>query len=345
MKASLSHSLDPLARFIALYQELSRQTPWWTDSGWLRFAAQAAVLRPANPVDTAQRIKEMASALCDGARWYEALSSPWSLVTAATLVQHGESVESFTEAFTSVRQLLQEEGFRLPGPSLIKMILVLRILKEGKPVAPAALARIHRLYCQMRDHHWWLTDREDAAACALLADQPGTPEEIAGIAEGVYAALRIRGFSAGNHLQTAANLLPLGGRSAVEAATRFTELCNVVRQRGMPHWNDHYDALALLGLLDHDAERITSRLETACVALDALTPAQLATVDFNIAADLVFLDLVRFDTKLRPLIEPAERDRVDRLVRIQRAAALILVQVPAPIVMTDGTSWPLGAGI
>lgn len=344
MKASLSHVLDPLAHFTALYRELARQTPWWADNGWLRFAAQAAVLRPANAADTAQRIKETAATLGEGAHWYETLSSPWGLVTAATLVQQGDSVASFTEAMAAAKTLLRAEGFHLQGPSLIKTILALRILWEGKPITPVMLARIHRIYGQMRDHHWWLTDKEDVPCCALLAHLPGSPEEIAGVCEGVYTILRSQGFPPGNHLQTAANLLPLNGRSATEVAGRFSELCAIVR-RGMPLWNEHYDALALLGLLDHDAHRIASRLEATCVALDALEPAQLAAVNFNVAADLVFLDLVRFDARLRPLIDPDDRDRIDGLIRMQRAAALILVQVPTPVVMTDGTSWPLSPGI
>lgn len=323
MKASLSQVVDPLARFTAVYQEIARGEPWWEDKRWLRFAAQTAVLRPADPVDTAHRIKEMAAVLRDNLHWHIILVPPWNLVTAATLVQHGDSVESFTEFLAALRHLLQEARFLPHGSALIKLALALRILLKGKPVAPVLVERIRRLYYQMRDSQWWLPGKEEAPVCALLAELPKTPEEIAGIAEGLSVTLRGCGCLDGIHLRTATKLLMLSGKPT-EAAGKFADLCAAERARGTPHLEKHYEALALLSLLDHDAERIGSHLDKTRATLNVQAPA-LAPVNFSISSDLVFLDLARSDSKPCPMSEAADIDPLPGLTRLQRAATLALV--------------------
>ena len=74
--------------------------------------------------------------------------------------------------------------------------------------------------------------------------------------------------------------------------------------------------------------------------LSELAPVEFAEVDFNVAADLVFLDLVRFDKHLHPFSGDAALARMYELIRLQRAASLLLVKVPAAPVLAGDSAWP-----
>jgi hypothetical protein len=335
MLPSYLHAIDPLARFQELYHALGAETAWWSVNSWLRFAAQAAVMRPASPAETARAIHASAEELSRQARWYEPLASSLNLVVAATMVQTGDTAQAFVGEVHDAHQLLGKAGFHHGGTDRILSILAMRVLSGNKPATAAAADRMHRIYVQMRKHHWWLTGGEDVTSCALLATRSGTPEEIAGVADGVYRLLVDAGFKAGNHLQTAANLLPLTGLDATAASRRFIDLVAAFKATHSI-WREDYDAYALLSLLDHEPERIVAKFSAAFDQLKKLEPDLYEDVDAAVAADLVFLDLARFDRKMRLLSEPAEIERMHDLIRIQRAASLALIDVPPTPVVPDG---------
>jgi len=341
MQPTLAHALNPLERFREIYLLLGANPIGTVDHGWLRFAAQSAVLRPAAPADTAAAIRKISEQLQKQSHWYEALASPVRLVVAATLIQTGDTPEAFHDEVEKAHHVFRTAGFHLSGWNLIKSILAMRVLSEGQSINLPEVERMHQIFLQMKAHHWWLTGSEDVVACALLSTCDGTPEEISGIAEGIYRRLHEADLAAGNHLQTAANILPLSGLSAKAAADRFLSLTGIIQARSMPLWREEFDAIALLSLLDHEPDRIVTRLQEATTMLDNLAPIQFATVNFNVAADLVFLDLVRYDSHLRSLNTPEERERVQDRIRLQRATSLILVQVPPPVVVMGEAGWPL----
>jgi hypothetical protein len=339
--SSTLHALDPLERFREIYEYLNRDNSWWNDSAWFRYAAQAAVMRPASPEKTAHEIREMAAKLQAHAHWYDALSSPFTLVVAATLVQIGDTAEAFDAEVDSARRMLREAGFHHDGMHQLGAILALRVLSDGRSASYHDIARMRLIYRQMKSHHWWLTGGDDLPACALLSRCLGTPAEIAGVADGVYQLLCDHGFKRSNHLHAAANLLPLAGLPAADAAFRFTKLSEAFGHFSISLWTDRYDAIALAALLDHDPDRIAKRIDEISLELESLEPGLIDDANFNVAVDLAYLDLARFDRQMRRLSEPGELEHAQSLIRLQRAASVTLVAVP-PTPIALGNGWPIG---
>ena len=340
---ALAGASEPLDRFREIYLALGTGFRWWNDSAWLRFAAQAAVMRPADPKETARAIEATADHLCQHAHWYETLASPLNQVIAATLVQMGDSAGAFAAEVVSARALFHAAGFHQEGPHLIKAILALRVLADGRSATNEVVEWMHELYVRMKAHQWWLTGGEAVPLCALLSARLGTAEEIAAAVDVTYRYLHGQGFTSGRHLLTAANLLALALEPTPTAAQRFLALGKIIHKRSLPFWTEEYEGLALLCLLDHDPELVMTRLEEVTEALEELLPLQFTDVDFNVASDLVYLDLVRFDAQLRPLSQPDEVERMHALARIQRAASLILVQVPPlPAIEGGAARWSSG---
>jgi hypothetical protein len=335
MLPSYLHAIDPLARFQELYQALGADCAWWSVNPWLRFAAQAAVMRPASPSETARAIRATAEELSRQARWYEPLASSLNLVVAATLVQTGDTASAFVGEVDNANHLLRQAGFHHGGADKILSILAMRVLSGNKPATAEITDRMRRIYVQMRSHHWWLTGGEDTTACALLATRNGTPEEIAGVADGIYHLLQDAGMKAGNDLQTASHLLTLTGLDAAAASRRFLALIAAFKTTHKI-WPEDYDAYALLSLLDHEPDAIVAKFSAVFGQLKQLTPDLYEDVDVAVAADLVFLDLARFDRKMRLLSEPAQIERMRDLIHAQRAASLALISIPPTPIVPDG---------
>jgi hypothetical protein len=318
----------PFDRFRAIYLALDGDTCWWSDGAWLRFAAQAAILSQATPKEIARAIRHMADQLQQHVQWYDALSSPLNLIVAATLVQRNDTVKSFNAEMTSVSQLLSEAGVRLGGAALIRTVLAMHYLGDGAAASEPSVQRIIQLYAIMKEKHWWLTGRGDIFACALLASSDGPVTVIEGKVEAIYSLLLDHGFNRGHHVLIAANILTLAKSTATAAADRFLALIECVHSRSLALWTENYDALALMSLLDHDPERIAVRLDWMTTALQTFKPLPNATINFSIAADLVFLELVRLDDNLCAISDPAALERVEQLIRYQSAVSLMMVDVP-----------------
>jgi hypothetical protein len=318
----------PIDRFREIYLALVGDTCWWSDGAWLRFAAQAAILSPSTPRDTARAIRAMADQLLQHVQWYNALSSPLNLVVAATLVQRNETVETFNAEMTLAARLLHEAGLHLGGASLIKTVLAIHSLGDGAAASKPGMQRISQLYTIMKAKHWWLTGSGDICTCALLAANNGMATVIEGVAEGIYCHLIDHGFNRGHHALIAANILTLANITATSAADRFMALIDLVRARSLSLGPENYDALALLSLLGHDPERIAVRLDMMSAALQTFKPLPFADINFSIAADLVFLELVRLDDNLTAISDPEELECVAQLIRYQSAVSFMMVEVP-----------------
>ena len=329
-----------VGRFTDIYRALGPGTRWWSDSAWLRFAAQAAIMRTSSPEDTARLIETYAEDLYRHAHWYDALASPVNLVVAATLVQTADTVAAFTAEVGSARQLLHSSGFHVGGSHLITTVLILRVLANGTPATKSIIDRMRQIYLQMQGKHWWLTGRSEVPVCALLAAVDGTPEQLSQAMEATYARLQSHHLTAGHDLLTAARILLLRGCPGSAATDRFLGIADVLASKAQPFFHGDYDGLALLCLLDHTPSDIVQRLNRMAETLADLPPLQFLDVNATIAADLVFLDLVRLDAQMHPFTQPEDQKRVDGLLRLQLAVSLLLVQVPSISAVEGGaTRW------
>lgn len=327
------HGFEPVARFRELCTHLRSTSAGARDLTWLRFAAAATVLRPEAPAETAHAIDSMVASLSAQVGWFDSIKTPLGIAIAANLVQTGDTAPAFLDDVQGSRRLFHDVHLPRRGEVLLKTVLITRILSGGKPMTSANAERINAIYERMDQHHPWLTDRDDIPACALLSSCAGSPHEIADRAERVHHELRLADLWNGQHLQTAANIVPLGDLEPTLAAERFLALQRAFALR----WNDisadDYTAIALLSLLDHEPTRVVTWLRGIFDQLEQLPVLIKESVNVVLAAELTFLDLVRFDRQMNPVETGEALERVLGRIRQERAASVLLLVVPTEVEM------------
>ena len=339
------HSLIPLERYRNIIAALEPERGSWLDEFWLRIAAQVAVLAPDDPEHLANRIRHLGGALASHAKWYQDLASPLRFVVAAMLIQHHIKVHDFLAEHGRIAALLHQVGLRSSGFHHIMTVLILMIAPEHIGCGMLEAERLKAIHLAMKRFHWWLTGVDDLPACAALAQCHGSAIEVVTRAEACYQLLHESGLARGDHLQTAANLLPLTGLDADAAVARYRALKSRLESHEGTLLPSHYEVLSLLSLLDHDPETVIGRLLAVHQELKLFQPDVQTAANLIIAAELTCLDLVRFDRAQRPLIgttgEPAMR-RSLHTFRLAAAAMLSLIDVDLslPTTTMSMVGWP-----
>ena len=338
----------PLDRYRMIIGAMSIERESWVDTFWLRIAAQAAMQCPDSPATLAQRIRESADALRHGASWYQSLASPARFVVAARLIQHRIPIHEFISEHSQLVEMLSAVGLhRHSGLNQIMTTIILRLSASGQPSVTRPIDRIKAIYEQMKRFHWWLTGPDDLPACAALAQCPGSPEEIVARVEIVYQALHKGGLLRGEHLQTAANLLPVIESNLDAGVWRYFSLKKALENRVGVLDEIHYETLVVLTMLAHPAERIVSQLLATYDELNRFQPDQHDAANFLIAADLTFLDLVRFQPEPESATVSALRPEaeIDASMATFHIVAAVLVSLIGPGLIwppagTTETNWP-----
>ena len=339
------HSLIPLERYRSIIAALEPERGSWLDEFWLRIAAQVAVLAPDDPRHLANRIRHLGGALASHAKWYQDLASPLRFAVAAMLIQHHITVHEFLAEHARIAEVLERVGLRSTGFHHTMTVLILMIAPEHLGCGMLEAERLKAIHLSMKRFHWWLTGVDDLPACAALAQCHGSAIEVVTRAEACYQLLHESGLSRGDHLQTAANLLPLTGLDPDAAVARYRALKSRLEARDGTLLPTHYEVLTLLSLLDHDPETVIGRLLAVRQELQLFQPDVVAAANLIIAADLTCLDLVRFDRAQQPLIgttgEPAMR-RSLHTFRLAAAATLSRIDLDLALPATGmfEAGWP-----
>ena len=312
---------DPLKRFQELYSALNADRGWFGDASSLRFAAMTAVTCPGTPSEVAASIRSMAEEIRQRSGWFGELNSTLRFIVSAILVLNGDTAGGFLDEVTRGRELFRSVNLRRGGIYETIAILILRQQNDREPVTEAAVARFQDMYEEMKRHHWWLTGPDDFPACAILVGQDGSAGEIGTAVEDIYQALKAVGFSAGDPLQTAANLLYLARLDPHVAATRYSELASGFRECGVSIWQSDYDELAILTFLTHPPQRIVEHVLEYREHMAQMKPRPDRSLTFNLAASLVFLELVQLDDNLDAITDAKALMDMQSIINAQQAAA------------------------
>lgn len=339
------HSLVPLERYRLIIAALEPERGSWLDEFWMRLAAQVAVLAPDEPQHLANRIRHIAGALAAHAKWYQDLASPQRFAVAAMLIQHHLKVHDFLAEHARIGDLLREVGLRSSGFHHTMTVLVLMLSPEHLGCGALEAERLKAIHLGMKRFHWWLTGVDDLPACAALAQCHGSAIEVVARAEACYQLLHASGLHRGDHLQTAANLLPLSGLTPDAAVARYRALKVRLEADDGKLLPTHYEVMSLLSLLDHDPQMVVARLLAVRQELALFQPDVAPAANLIIAADLTCLDLLRFDRAQQPLAGTAREPDMRRALhgyRIAAAAMLSRIDVDLMLPATGvlGSEWP-----
>ncbi len=312
----------PLERFVALYDALNAHRGWFGDASSLRFAAMTALSCP-GPVDSVARdIRELSDEVKRESGRFGALSSPLRFILSAMLLLRGDSPAAFLDESKRVGELFRSVGLRRGGIYETLATLVLRQRADGARIERSTIERFREIYEQMKRYHWWLTGPDDFPACAALVGERESPERIGGEIESIYQALHDVGFSTGDPLQTAANILYLAKVDARAIADRFRNLADGFRERGVSVWQSDYDELAILSFLDHASSQIVDRVIDRRSVMAQLKPDPGRLMTFNLASSIAFIELVQVDRDLKAIIDAKALVDMQAIIATQQAAAV-----------------------
>jgi hypothetical protein len=339
------HRMIPLDRYREIIAFLASERDTWGDGIWLRFAAQAAVLCPEEPAVLAGHIRQLAATLCEQASWYQDLGGPTRFMIAAMLIQHHIPVDEFLAEHARASGMMRDAGLRGEGFHATMAVLILRLVPGHQPMSGADASRLKAIYDQMKRYHWWLTGPQDLPACAALAPCPGPAEMVVARAEAFYQRLGEAGLATGDHLRTAASLLTISDLPVEVAVARYRDLERCLEERIGRLYPEHYDAVALLSVLDHRPEPVIERVSGVRRELDLFQPDLEGSANFIIACDLAFLDLVRFKPDLQAFCDPTDLQAMLQRIHLFHIAAAVLVsQVDTDPAVTmagfPGLGWP-----
>ncbi len=339
------HTMIPLERYRDIIGALEADRESWSDSFWMRIAAQAAILCPDAPDKLAHRIRHIAAALRDRTKWYSSMASPVRFAVAAMLIQHHIPVADFLGECARASEVFHEVGLRHHGFYETMDVLIIRL--SSKQSAPSRIEadRIKAIYDHMKKFHWWLTGPSDLPACAALASCPGDAEVVVARAEDAFQQLHGSGLVKGAHLQTAAHILPVFGLKIDDAVSRYRGFKSALESRIGLLDEDCYDVLSLLTLLDHPAELAIDRLCAVQKELDLFQPDQCGSANLLIATDLTVLDLIRMRQDLEPKKDPLDVEAMIASIHAFHIASAVLVSQITPDLIQpmgafDSSGWP-----
>jgi len=321
-------------RFRAVYAALASERGSADDDQWLRFAAFAVILTPGSPASIAQAIRARSVALRSQAPWYDALSSPMRFMVAAVLLQSHGRVATFTDTLERTKAAFDHIGLRHRAGYDVVSAAIIHLMNHGRPLGALQLEHVKNLYDRMKTLHWWLTGPEDTPVAVLLSFRLERTEVTVTQAESIYRSLIDQDYRPGNALKTAAHILVFDNASN-QAAERFDALCGACIASGLPMATAHYEALAVLTLLNHPAQAIARRVRSYLESLKDLRPALDGPGTVALACDLTFFHLVRLGRDDLPL---SDLDEVGQMLR-----SLRLVQSMSLITAMDCATAPLDA--
>ena len=312
---------DPFNRFRDLYEALNAERDWFSDASSLRFAAMTAVTCQGSPAEVASNIRSMAEDIKHLSGWFGALNSSLRFIVSAILVLNGDRASDFLAEVQRGRELFRQSGLRRGGIYETIAILILRLRNDLAPITAEDVVRFKTIYEEMKRFHWWLTGPDDFPACAILVGQKASPGEIGADIERIYQALNETGFSTGDPLQTAANLLYLSHLDPTVVAERYFELAHGFRQNGVAIWQSDYDELAILTFLNHSPYRVVERVLEHRKSMEELKPKPDRSLTFNLAASIAFLELVQLDENLEAITDAKALMDMQSIINAQQAAA------------------------
>jgi len=295
---------DPLARFAELHAALAGGRGWLRDHVPLRLAAVCLLTTPGDAAALADATRAQDAALRARLGWTTGVDAGLRLLIAAQVVKHGDDPERLLAEAGRVRALMRAAEVRRGGVYELLAVQVMRRVLGPTPIDAAHIERFRAIYEALKRHHWWLTGPEDFPTCAMLLARPDEPAAIGAGTEAIYQALHRRaGLWRGEALQTAAQVLYLGGAAPDELVDRFALLLAGFRAGGVRIGQGQYDELAILCLLAWPIERVLTTVLEFRGALLATQRWLGKASALNLAASLAFVRLVSVDEALGPLAD------------------------------------------
>jgi hypothetical protein len=314
--------VDPLARFFELEAAFDAERGFLGDHVPLRLVAANLVLCQGEPTEIASRVRELTEQLRQRLPFFSQVSSSLQLLTAAVIMQRGDQVDALLREVERVRGMMRELGMRRMEVYEFVAVLAMRIRGGLAPIEASRVQRLHDIHAQMKRHHWWLTGPEDYPACAFLAGQDRSPEDIAARANAVYEGLHTRANAwRGDPLQTASNMLALSPLDPDELVDRFVTLATELDAAGIRIGQGQYDEVAVLCFLAQPARRIVEAVVDYTAQIRERLSWTTKSIAFGLACNLAFVRLLGNDPELGAVADAKSLLDMQTIIAARQAGA------------------------
>ena len=325
--------MDPVERYLEVFEGLRSRKRWSTDTNILRFAA--LTLAAADVVDTGADVEATAKALVDEAGGFSPLASSIRHAVAAILIRRGLDPVATVRRTKETLSVFKEFKLHRGGAQPLLAALLLVLDAGGDMASRETIARLKAIIDRWEEDHRFLTGIDDYPMAAMHATRDVSVEELGLAVEQIYQLLRRAKFSAGNQLQLVSHLLVFSEQGPREAAGRFEGMAKELKNKGQRVWQGQYDEVALLVLSGGRVDEVSTRVIEYRERLRAVKPRPQKDIAFSIAAGVVLAEEAE---KMESLEDPAAVANLRAVQAIIEAQQAAMIACMAACVATTSAS-------
>ena len=315
--------MDPVERYLEVFEGLRRRKRWSTGTNILRFAA--LTLAASEVADPGADLEATAKILADEAGGFSPLGSAIRHAVAAIVVRRRLDPVTIVHRTKDTLAVFREFKLSRSGarPLLAALILVLDV--DGGAPSRDTVARMKEIIDRWKKDHRFLTGTDDYPMAAIHATRDVSVEQLGMEVEQIYQLLRKARFSAGEQLQLVSHLLRFSEHGPREAAQRFERTAVALKKARQRVWQSQYDEVALLVLSGGHVDDVVQRVIEYRDRLRAVKPQPTADIAFSIATGVVLAEQVERMTDLDGAATAANLRAVQTLVEAQQAAMIACI--------------------
>ena len=326
--------MDPVERYLEVFEGLRRRKRWSTGVEILRFAA--LTLAATDVADPGSDLEETAKVLSQEAGGFSPLSSAMRHAVAAILIRRG--LDPVTTVHRVKETLVAFKEFKLTRsgvhPLLSALILVLDA--EGGVPSHATITRVRAIIDRWDEDHWFLTGVDDYPMAAIHATRDVSIEQLGMEVEQIYQGLRRAKYPSGEQLQLVSHLLVFSDQGPREAVQSFDRTAKALKQAKQRVWQSHFDEVALLVLTGGHVGEVVPRVIDYRDRLRMVKPRPTADIAFSIAAGVVLAEEAERMKGLEGARTAANLRAVQAIIEAQQAA-MIACMAACTVVVTSSS--------
>ena len=326
--------MDPVERYLEVFEGLRRSKRWSTDTNILRFAA--LTLAATDVADAGADVEATAKALAKEGGSFSPLSSSIRHAVAAILIRRGLDPVATVHRTKETLAVFKEFKLRRGGAQPLLAALLLVMDAGGGVPSNETVARLKAIIDRWEEDHRFLTGVDDYPMAAMHATRDISVEELGLEVEEIYRFLRKAKFPAGNQLQLVSHLLVFSQGGPREAAGRFERMAKELKARGQRVWQGQFDEVALLVLSGGGVDEVSKRVIEYRDRLRAVKPRPSKEVAFSIAAGVVLAEEAEKLKGLDDAAAVANLRAVQAIIEAQQAA--IMACIAASTVATTAST-------
>jgi hypothetical protein len=326
--------MDPVEKYLEVFEELMRRKRWSTGREVLRFAA--LTLAASDVADPGADLEATAKVLADEAGGFSPLSSAIRHAVAAILIRRGLDPASTVRRTKETLAAFKEFKLSRSGPRPLLAALILVLDADGDTPSRQTIARMKAILDRWEEDHWFLTGVDDYPMAAMHATRDVSVEQLGIEVEQIFQLLRRAKYPSGEQLQLVSHLLVFSDQGPREAAQRFDRTAKALKKAKQRVWQSHFDEVALLVLSGGHVDEVVPRVIEYRDRLREVKPRPTADIAFSLAAGVVLAEEAEKMGKLEGAATAASLRAVQDIIEAQQAA-MIACMAACTVVVTSSS--------